>query len=638
MSEAAASSTGADRAKHLFVFTSAGKPIFSRYGGEAADLAALYALLLVVAESPSSRGAAGGALESIEVSVTGASAALFAAPPSYNFKRPTAGDGQAGSHAAALPVVAQVVFYFHREGDVVYVMAVRRAVRPPLGPCGGNLLELLREKVRKRQRALAEIARLPPPAAEEQERASRFVDAAPTTTPPPSAPGSSTRDQRSSPPESASDDAALCRQQQRLCHAFIVSVAPALVATLSLSPGYDARRLFSPTDLDLLRGLLDATECCPALSAGAVPLAALPSAAATARQLATVLELCCSTHHGAQGDGEGEGREEEENVIFAGLLRASSCQSQSSAVGLLACVDRSRRLFGAPLLSSDVALLITFADGVLGRQGGETWAPVALPGFNGTGYVWCCASRLGAGLLLVQASASDGAFPALSAGATAVAAALSGRAAGTGPRQSLLSLFTSPPAPAPLPLAVICYYSAVYQPSDSGGGDHCGGGFSHLRRGLSAVTATVGQGTDAWAALVVEARRQHRRGFTLSPFTAIEAPLLSHGQGPPPTTSSTAIPSQCRVLLLADAQSALALTQLCNSYYRCPPSSWSVSSLTVPPAPCAAPRPYNFSRLLKAVQRSGIAELCVVVDGALTLEASWTALVAVLHDLVLPVV
>lgn len=180
-----------------------------------------------------------------------------------------------------------------------------------------------------------------------------------------------------------------CVRQLRLMHLQMLSVLPTVNAVLTKSPGYDVRRMFSSVDAAAMRQLIKRMSWDPTFvfrCASVVPMAV---------DLRREVErsIIDSRTHEANP----------EDHLYSLLL------FQSSLVGSVAPKDQ-------PLHIDDYLLLLNFVATACTSQQGEIWAPICLPKFNDTGYLWCYCTKLTANsdLTLVQLATAQDAFAALS--------------------------------------------------------------------------------------------------------------------------------------------------------------------------------------------------------------------------------
>lgn len=179
-----------------------------------------------------------------------------------------------------------------------------------------------------------------------------------------------------------------CVRQLRLLHLQMLSVLPTVNAVLTKSPGYDVRRMFSNVDANAMRQLIKRMSCDPTFifrAASVVPMS---------------LELRRDVEH-ALVDARNHEANPEDHLYSLALHEGS----------LVASISPKEQ----PLHIDDFLLLINFVAIVCTGQHGEIWAPICLPKFNDTGYLWCYCSKLDScGLTLVQLATAQDAFPALS--------------------------------------------------------------------------------------------------------------------------------------------------------------------------------------------------------------------------------
>ena len=318
------------RRKHVFIFTSAGKPVFTRYGDEG-DFSELFGIMQVL------------------VSMAGSN------------RDQTLQYVDLGSH----------VMYFYTAGELTYVMVT----------------------------ATGEVAQS-------------------------------------------------CMRQLQLMHLLVRSALPTINDLLKEHPGYDVRGLFGTSDVSVLRSLIKRLNNDPSYTMldirgeGCVRVSHLNDG--VRKQVVTaLLQLRCDASQATQLDGQGNeaaAGAEEEGSGGEHLYTMLFCREK-----LVAGISP----VGDPLHPQDLLVLLNFVHCVT-RQGSDSWAPLCLPLFNDTGYLWlhCRICDAESGCILVQLFTSHGFMVAAPANANAIQKILSRTlAAPSSPAgQRPHSATTTPPA------------------------------------------------------------------------------------------------------------------------------------------------------------------------------------------------
>ncbi|KAH8608011.1 putative Trafficking protein Mon1 [Trypanosoma vivax] len=326
------------RSKHVFILTSAGKPIFTRYGDENA-LSDLFGVFQVLIETGLSRP------RPTSVSATGRNVQSKERGEDAGLRCITAGD---------------ISMHFHVEGKLYYVLVTRTG-----------------------------------------------------------------------------ESSSCCLRQLRQLHLQLLSFVPNACDILKTCPSYDMRRLVSHADARLLRWLIKRNSNEESYLFRC--LAAAPLLVRTRDLLQTLLVKHYRSSFKKRNVNSADGNERSHHLFSFFLFR-----------GRVVCAvgppDSS-----APLHIDDSLLLINFVRCLVRLQPGESWAPLCLPNFNGSGYLWCyCAdmSRMVrelstsvpqeevtapevpdnrgdcGGLLLLQIACSQTAFAPLSEQANSIALSL----------------------------------------------------------------------------------------------------------------------------------------------------------------------------------------------------------------------
>lgn len=162
---------------------------------------------------------------------------------------------------------------------------------------------------------------------------------------------------------------AACASQLQYAHRFILGVVPTVHDILQEHPGYDMRQLVSPADKDVLRRLLDAMDADISFLRDVVPSYGPPDCPRD-------WSLWLRSRLAAIDDGSCNG-------LFCSIFACS---------GRVVALHTHRGM--VDLSARDVLLVLHLTTCLSQRQQGEAWAPICLPGFNSSGYVWCYVGQL----------------------------------------------------------------------------------------------------------------------------------------------------------------------------------------------------------------------------------------------------
>ncbi|EKG04558.1 hypothetical protein TCSYLVIO_004379 [Trypanosoma cruzi] len=185
-----------------------------------------------------------------------------------------------------------------------------------------------------------------------------------------------------------------CMRQLRQIHLQLVSLVPNVCSILSRHPSYDLRRLISSTDASVIRQLIrcNSQEECYLFRC----LAAAPLSVRRRRSL----EFLLTQHHGtafSTTNSIGGGEENSsENTEHRAITKEAEAKDHLYSFlffrGRVVCAVGPADS-DAPLHVDDALLLLNFTRCLANSQAGEIWAPVCLPMYNNTGYLWCyCAN------------------------------------------------------------------------------------------------------------------------------------------------------------------------------------------------------------------------------------------------------
>ncbi|EKF32786.1 hypothetical protein MOQ_003357 [Trypanosoma cruzi marinkellei] len=185
-----------------------------------------------------------------------------------------------------------------------------------------------------------------------------------------------------------------CMRQLRQIHLQLVSLVPNVSGILSRHPSYDLRRLISSTDASVIRQLIrrNGQEECYLFRC----LAAAPLSMRRRRSL----EFLLAQHHGTAFPVTNSAGSGEENSTANTGHRAMTKEAEAKDHLYSFLFFRGRVVCAvgqadsdAPLHVDDALLLLNFTRCLANSQAGEIWAPVCLPMYNNTGYLWCyCAN------------------------------------------------------------------------------------------------------------------------------------------------------------------------------------------------------------------------------------------------------
>lgn len=225
-----------------------------------------------------------------------------------------------------------------------------------------------------------------------------YVMAQRTAAPAPPSHHSDTRDYDESVPyaSTAPPVASYCAAQLRHVHHFVLLVLPNINALLRQQPSLDVMPIFTASDRAALRELIEGYTTRLTYAVGAMATLTL----SVERRL--VVEGSLLRTFRSRGDDDVAGAAAPAQQLFSLLfyqdyLVASVGPPETYAV-LASEADRTAPLALGPadaccggLHMDDALLLYRYARSLVRRQVGEAWAPVCLPRFNSTGYLWCYA-------------------------------------------------------------------------------------------------------------------------------------------------------------------------------------------------------------------------------------------------------
>lgn len=207
------------------------------------------------------------------------------------------------------------------------------------------------------------------------------------------------------------ESAKACVRQLRMLHHQMLSTIPTVNNVLKKSPGYDVRRIFSHADANVMRQLIKHMSWDPVFMFRAIKV--IPVVADLRRDVHRVVS---------------DARLSDDHLYSLLLFRGAIVASLSPK--------------GHALHIDDLLILLNFVSCVLKTQRGEIWAPLCLPKFNDSGYMWCYCARLrhgeddtassaaresdprqqqqDDGLVMVHLATSQDAFPDLSSSASTI--------------------------------------------------------------------------------------------------------------------------------------------------------------------------------------------------------------------------
>lgn len=173
-----------------------------------------------------------------------------------------------------------------------------------------------------------------------------------------------------------------CRRQLKQLHYQLLSLVPNVNDILSRCPSYDLRRLVSPTDGGVLRQLIkrNSREECYMFRC----LAASPLSVASRCHLTSIL-----TQHYRSGFSKGD--ISSEGGVAADCHLFSFFFFRGRVVCMVGLADGK-----VSLHIDDTLILLNFVRCLPLSQVGEIWAPLCLPRYNDTGYLWCYCTDMGA--------------------------------------------------------------------------------------------------------------------------------------------------------------------------------------------------------------------------------------------------
>ncbi|KAH9599040.1 Vacuolar fusion protein Mon1 [Trypanosoma melophagium] len=173
-----------------------------------------------------------------------------------------------------------------------------------------------------------------------------------------------------------------CMRQMRQLHLQLLSLLPNVGDILTRCPSYDLRRLISSADIGVLQQLIrrNSNEECYLFRC----LSAAPLSVARRR----MLERLLASHHGSSFTNEYNTDRHVDTIaaehhifsffVFRGRIVCAVGPANSDAF----------------LHIDDALLLLNFVRCLAHSQEGEIWAPICLPRYNSTGYLWCYCTNM----------------------------------------------------------------------------------------------------------------------------------------------------------------------------------------------------------------------------------------------------
>ncbi|KPA82015.1 hypothetical protein ABB37_03191 [Leptomonas pyrrhocoris] len=330
--------------EHVFIFTRAGKPVFSLHGGEE-RMSPLFALLQVLlhmgdasdddsadnddvphTSQPSSRQASSSSARDATTSDEVRQAVYY---------QPCPDPAQGGEHE-----VQALTLFFYVQGELMYVMA-QRAVAP------------------------ASPAR--------HEDANDAEEGCPyaCTTPP---------------------VASYCAAQLRHLHHFILLVLPTINSLLEQQPSLDVMCIYTDSDRAALRELIESYASRLTYAVGAMATLTLSV------EKRRIVEGALLRSFRFTDDVAAPPAQQLFSLLFYQDYLVAAVGPPETYAMSPGEADRAAPLAFGPadaccggLHVDDALLLYRFARSLVRRQVGEAWAPVCLPRFNNAGYLWCYA-------------------------------------------------------------------------------------------------------------------------------------------------------------------------------------------------------------------------------------------------------
>ncbi|ESL09750.1 hypothetical protein TRSC58_02526 [Trypanosoma rangeli SC58] len=180
-----------------------------------------------------------------------------------------------------------------------------------------------------------------------------------------------------------------CMRQLRQIHLQLLGLVPNVSSILSRCPSYDLRRLISSTEAGVLRQLIrrnSREECYLFRCLAAAPLSV---------KWRRLLESFLAQYHGTGFPTPNSTGGDDEN------LAADACHGATAKDHLYSFAFFRGRVVcavgpadsDASLHVDDALVLLNFTRSLADSQVGEIWAPLCLPMYNNTGYLWCyCAN------------------------------------------------------------------------------------------------------------------------------------------------------------------------------------------------------------------------------------------------------
>jgi vacuolar fusion protein MON1 len=344
--------------QHVFIFTRAGKPVFSLHGNEArmSPLFALFQVLLSMGDDNDEDG--------------GESHNHYADSTASSKPRRPSGQASSGTQSATASAdeVRQVVYFqpslatsskcgvnevqalalfFYVQGELMYVMAQRTAA--PLYSSTQQHKKEIDETVL--------YASTPPPVA------------------------------------------SYCAAQLRHLHHFILLVLPTINTMLAQQPSLDVLSFYTEPDRRALRELIESYAARLFYAVGAMATLTL-----TVEKRRVVEAALLRTFRAADGPSDTAAAvvpppaQQLFSFLFCQDYLVAAVGPPETYAAPSSEADRVAPLALGPtdaccggLHVDDALLLYRYARSLVRRQVGEAWAPVCLPRFNSTGYLWCYA-------------------------------------------------------------------------------------------------------------------------------------------------------------------------------------------------------------------------------------------------------
>ncbi|KPI86228.1 hypothetical protein ABL78_4701 [Leptomonas seymouri] len=334
--------------QHIFVFTRAGKPVFTLHGREErmSSLFALFQVLLHMGNDGDESGENddgllhSGGPSPRQVSSSARHAATSDEVLQAIYYQPCLDSAQCSRRE-----VQVLTLFFYVQGELMYVMAQRTAA--PVSPTSHEDSEGFEESV---------------PCA--------------CTTPPVSS---------------------YCAAQLRHLHHFILLVLPTINSLLEQQPSLDVMSIYTDSDRAALRELIESYASRLTYAVGA--MATLTLSVGKRRIVEGALLRSFRSTDDVAGAATARPPAQQlfsllfyQDYLVAAVGPPERYETPSDEA------DRAAPLAFGPadaccggLHVDDALLLYRYARSLVKRQVGEAWAPVCLPRFNSTGYLWCYA-------------------------------------------------------------------------------------------------------------------------------------------------------------------------------------------------------------------------------------------------------